>query len=239
MYTRFATLPPQGNIVARNFSWSYTKLRDWENCPRQYRWKHVARNKEPETEQQLWGERVHSALDARAKGEPLPASMLNLEKLGAVIDKAKRIGLTVVHEKNKGQIAFDRDLRIVDDWFGKTVYGRVIVDLMLIAEEHAVIIDYKTGKKRDDDTQLKIFAGVGFIKLPTIKTIETRYVWTNGSPSTVKTYTRDDAAWIWNDILPRVDRMETGITRGQYDPKPSGLCHWCPVKECEHNTKDK
>ena len=220
------------------FSWSYTRLRDYENCPRQYRWKHVARNKEPESEEQLWGERVHEALDQRASGRPLPAGMESLEKLGRTIDRAKQLGVEVVHEKEKGQIAFTRELHLTE-WFAKNVYGRVIIDLALIGPTHAVIVDYKTGKKRDDDLQLKIFAGVGFIKYPDVQTIETRYVWTNGSPSTIKSYSRADAPWIWNDILPRVDRMETGIARGQWQPRPSGLCGWCPVMECEHNTRKK
>jgi RecB family exonuclease len=144
----------------------------------------------------------------------------------------------VVHEKDQGQIAFTRELALTE-WFAKDVYGRVVWDLALVGEHHAVIIDYKTGKKKDDPFQLQIFAAVGFIKYPTLRSVETRYVWTNGSPTTSKSYSREDVPWMWNEILPRVERIETAVQRGQYDPRPSGLCRWCPVRECEHNAKEK
>lgn len=224
--------------MSKPFSWSYTKLKDWENCGRLWHWKYVAKNKEPENEKQLWGERVHAALDERASGRALPAGMENLERLGKAIDKAKTLGLTVIHEKSAGEIAFTRELRTTG-WFDKDVYGRVKIDLALIGPTHAIIIDYKTGKKKDDETQLKLFAGTAFIKYPEIQTAETRYVWTNGAKSTVSTYKREDVPWIWNEILPRVDRMESGVSRGQWTPRPSGLCRFCPVTACEHNTVDK
>lgn len=214
------------------FSWSYTRLRDWENCARAYEWRHIKRNVEPETDDLRWGNAVHSALADRAKGVPLPGAMEQFEKYGDAIDRAREAGMTPTAET---QYALTRQLKKTE-WMAPDVYVRAILDLTLVKDDHALIVDWKTGKKRDDDTQLKLFAGFAFALWP-LRTVETRYVWLKGAPPSVKTYTREDSPWIWSDLLPRAERMEKGIELKQFDPRPSGLCAWCPVKTCEHNRK--
>ena len=62
------------------FSWSYSRLKNFETCPKRH-W-HVDINKdakEEDSEQLQWGNAVHKALaDRIAKGTSLPIGMARL-----------------------------------------------------------------------------------------------------------------------------------------------------------------
>lgn len=218
-------------MADKGFSWSYSALKTFENCGRLYAWKYIEKNKEPPGEKQQWGETVHKALEDRAKtGAPLPASMKPYSKYGDAIDKAKAAGLRVLAEQS---YAFTRMLKQTK-WFAHDTWLRVKLDLLMLGQVAGVVVDYKTGNsKYADPTQLKIFAAAVFIVHKPVQIVETREVWLDGSKPTVQMFDRESLPWIWNEINPRVERMETAIKNRHFDPKPSGLCKKCPVFGCE------
>ena len=119
------------------FTWSYSALTQYENCPRAYHWKYVLKNKEVKSKDQLWGIEVHKALERRAMGKPLPANMVQYEKYGERIDKMKLIGADMFVEN---QWAINRKFQPTG-WFDQDVWGRAITDLSFVGKTHAYTFD--------------------------------------------------------------------------------------------------
>jgi hypothetical protein len=75
-----------------------------------------------------------------------------------------------------------------------------------------------------------------FSRYPEIKLAVTSYIWLGNDALTNERWTPDQMPALWNDILPRVKRMEHAYLTNQYDPIPSGLCRkYCPVNTCEYH----
>ncbi len=220
------------------FSWSYTKLRDFEQCPRQFEWKHVAKNKEPETQELKWGKYVHKALEDYAISNiALPIDLALLQPIANAIDKVWEAGYQVLGEQ---QWAITEGFQPCGwkDW--DIAWNRSVVDFGFVHGRRATLFDYKTGKKRDDDTQLALFAAVGFIHLPQVDVIDTQFLWVRGDKSQPVRHWRSTQDIFWQQMLPRVERMRKAIEIKQFPAKPSGLCReWCPVMTCEHNGKNQ
>ena len=73
-------------VTTRNkpkaFSWSYSRLKNFESCPKRHWHLDIKKDiKEEEGEALLWGNAVHKALaDRVAHGSPLPKPMAEYEK---------------------------------------------------------------------------------------------------------------------------------------------------------------
>jgi hypothetical protein len=165
--------------------------------------------------------------------KPLPPQYADLERYGVAGDAARAAGFQIVGEQ---QWAIDSNFMPCGWKEWDVAWCRVILDLGIIGKRDALLIDYKTGRPRTEPTQLALFAAVGFIHLPQVDTIQTRFVWTQGAKPHTSEYRRENVDGIWSDILPRVARMRQGIEKRAFDPTPNGLCkEYCPVLTCQHN----
>jgi hypothetical protein len=73
---------------------------------------------------------------------------------------------------------------------------------------------------------------------PFVQQVTTAFVWLKENDITKETLTRDDIPVVWNELLPRVERLEIASNENKFPPKPSGICRkWCPVGKhnCEHH----
>lgn len=212
-------------------AWSYTALTAFETCPRRYFLTRVAKTVvEPPTDATKWGNAVHEALEARAKhGTPLPDQMQKYEPYVAKIVAAPGELLT---EK---QLAIDAAFHPVG-WFDKAVWCRGIVDIGVINGDNAVLLDYKTGKRKDDHDQLELFSALVMAHYPAVKRARTGFIWLQANRLDAKSFTRNDVSQIWDRFLARYRRLELAYENNKWVPRPSGLCSkWCPVgrSRCE------
>lgn len=214
--------------------WSYTALSCFENCPKQYYHRYILKEKEPESEQMRHGVLVHRALEERVRdGVPIPQAYARFEPLAARVALTKGAPrVTVEVEKPFG---VDETLAVCD-FFSPKVWGRGKVDVVICKENTATILDWKTGKKRDNDSQLKIFAAFIFNAHPSVEVVYAANIWLeHGGPGQRFEY-RDSHA-LWAEIVRRVNRIVTAAEKEAFDPKPSGLCAYCPVTSCPHNRR--
>jgi hypothetical protein len=65
----------------------------------------------------------------------------------------------------------------------------------------------------------------------------TRYAWlAHKDLPTKKSYHRAlQHKEIWQVMLPRFERLDAANKLGVYQPKPSGLCRFCPVTTCQYS----
>ena len=217
--------------MAKPFAWSYSALSAFETCPRQY---HEMRVKkawpDPPGEAQQFGTLVHKYLENRIdKGTALPVFLNHIEPIVKKLEDTKG----VVQAEYK--YALNEKLQPVE-FFARDTWVRAVGDVVKVHEDRALALDWKTGKYRDGDDQLKVQSNVMFATMPHVQKIGVVYAWIKDKRTTVRTFERKDVPMIWQEFLPRVKRMELAHANKDYPPKPSGLCRkWCAVKSCEFN----
>jgi len=206
-------------------AWSYSALTAYETCPRRFQLTRVTKQVvEPQTEATIWGNKVHKALELFAKGEkPLPPDLQKYERYVKKILSYE--GKRVVEER----IALDKNFRPTT-WMAKDVWVRGIIDIGVVGSEKAYLLDWKTGKRRPDSNQLKLFAALAFAIYPWVDKVTTGFIWLKSAEFDKEVFTRDQLPEIWDEFFPRLDRLAISYRDDKWTPKPSGLCkNWCPV----------
>lgn len=214
------------------FSWSYSKLKNFETCPKRYYNVDVAKVvKEEESEQLQYGNTLHKVLAEAISGKaPLPTHFAHLQKW---VDRLA---------DGNGQVLVEQQLAITadfgkSDWFGRDAWYRGIADVIKTVGPVALVIDWKTGKILEDGVQLALMAACVFAHHPQVQKIRTEFVWLKeGDATTRADFARDEMAKIWAGVLPRVKTLENAHKAAEFPPKPGNLCRrWCPVDSCPHH----
>lgn len=212
-------------------AWSFTAISAFETCPRQYKLMRVDKVvKEKQSEAMLWGNTVHKALEERIRdGKPLPKTLAGYESLAAKI------------AASKGEVLVEQKMTLNEDfepttWFAKDAWCRVILDVNVLGKRRAAVFDWKTGKRKPDLEQLKLFAGVTFAHYPEINEVDTGFIWLKENAIDREVFTRAQIGEIWGAFLPKVARLNSAFDTGRWPARPSGLCReYCSVgkSNCE------
>lgn len=218
--------------MAKSFAWSYSVLDSFETCPwRHYQVKILKKFTEPQTEQLLWGNKVHKALENRIKGAALPVDMQDYEPLARSV--TKRPGRVEAEQR----LCINSNLQPVK-YFADDAWARSITDFTVDNGRAVFVGDWKTGNPKPNSAQLELSAAMVFSHRPYVTKIITAFVWLKTGTVTHETFSRDDIPDIWQKFMPRVQRLQIAIQETKFPPKPSGLCReYCPVRTCEHNGK--
>jgi len=220
--------------VTKPFSWSHSRYKAFESCPKRHYEIDIAKNFTDESDQLRWGNEVHAALENAVSGkEPLPDSMKDYQKW---VDEMRDGEGTLYVEQ---QYALTRDFAPTE-WFAPDVWFRGICDVLRVSPsgKTALARDYKTGNVKHDSRQLMLMAQCIFVHHPTVQRVRTEFVWLKDDCTTPETFDRNDIGRQWLPVLPLVNQMEEAHKTLNYPPKPSGLCgRWCPVVSCSFHGK--
>ena len=220
-------------VKARQTAWSFSRLNNFENCPKKF-WHESVRKDVPfeESEAMRYGKMVHKALELRVgKNKPLPLNLRYLERFAALLADAKGTKLC------EQQLAIDANFEPCD-WFSKQTWCRAILDLAIVNNGHAVVFDYKTGKISSDFTQLRLAGVLLMLHMPEIKTVDLSYLWTKDKKITKyeETLTREDIKTVVLEMMPRIKKYERAHRMESFPARPGFLCKkWCPVKQCPYH----
>ena len=211
-----------------NFTWSYSSLKDYTNCPRQYQEVKVLKNfTKSVTPQMLYGTEVHKACeDYVGEGKPLAK---NYERFKSVLDVFVNMEGTKYPEHRMG---LDADGNAAA--YGKGYWVRGIVDLLIIDGDHAFIVDYKTGSnKYPDPKQLKLMALMTFAHFPQVNKIKAGLLFVMHDSFLAEEYDRDGIEALWGYFKSDLERLKISYENDVWQTNPTALCGWCPVKTCE------
>ncbi len=216
-------------------AWSYSSIKTFDQCPKKYYHLKVAKDvKDIPGEAAVYGTAVHSAAENYIKdGEPIPEKFAfirpTVERLAA-IDGEKHCELRL--GVSKTDTGYEPTT-----FFGKDVWWRGIVDLVVIDGAKAYMVDYKTGKnaRYADPKQLDLMAGALFVHYPDLEVIKSALVYVVSNELIPKTHTRDKMNMYLSVFVDELDRLEGAELSGVWNPKSGPLCGWCPVVECEHH----
>lgn len=216
------------------FSWSFSRLKNYETCPKKHYELDIAKNYTESSEALTWGNTVHKALEQALLAKTplsLPPEMAKYKKYIASILKVPGV---IEVEK---QFALDEQFQPVG-WFDKAAWYRGKADVVIICGDTALAFDWKTGKIQKDSVQLMLMAQCIFTHYPSVKKVRTIYVWLQDDAVSDEDFDRQQVANSWIGLLHRVKVMRTSYDTQTYPPKPSGLCRkHCPVVSCPFHGK--
>lgn len=211
--------------------WSFSGLKDYDNCPRQYQEVKLLQNfTKVITHQMRYGTEVHRALEDYVKdGAPLAE---NYQRFKNVMDALLEIPGTRYPE-HKMALKVDR---ITPCKFADPEYWvRGIVDLLVVDKKTAYIIDYKTGSaKYPEPKQLKLMALLTFAHFPEVEFIKAGLVFVLHEVFVDEYYRRSDIDKLWLEFAPILERLKISMETDSWPERPSPLCGWCPVRTCTH-----
>lgn len=221
--------------TAKLAAWSFSRIKSFEDCPKAF-W-HVSVNKDvpfQETDATREGKATHLSIADYMRGniKNMPLHLRHHEPVLATIKSMP--GEKVIEQ----QIALNAGYKMTE-WFAKDAYLRVISDLTILNGPNAVIFDWKTGKRSDDFTQLKLTAATTFLLAPEIMNIRVAFYWMKDKSAPSMNLTRDEAPEVWSEILPRVQRYQAAHDANDFPARPGRNCKWCPVKSCPYNESKK
>lgn len=221
-------------MSAKPFSYSWSRLKNYETCPKKYYEVDVCKHYVEDTTELAWGNRVHDAFKvALTSGAPLPAEFPYQKWANSCLKWRSAGGTLLVEQK----YALTRDLQ-ASPYFGPAVWYRGIGDAVGIAPPVALVLDWKTGKPKVDSKQLMLLAACVFAFYPDVHEVESGFVWLKHDASTTEIYKRSQMADEWVGLLPRVAALEAATKNLEFPPRPGPLCRrYCPVTSCPFHGK--
>ena len=220
------------------YTWSYSSLSLFQQCPKKYYHLRVAKDhKEPETDALLYGTQLHEAAEFYiGKGTPLPPQF---EFIKGSLDLLKTLGEggEFLCEYRMG---LTRDLEPCD-FFSKDVWWRGVADLVIIKDNKAYMVDYKTGKssRYADTKQLEILSLALFKHRPEIKLIKAGLLFLVANDFVKVSYEGSQQAEPWVKWLNETKQLEAAYENEVWNPKPNFSCRqYCAVVNCIHNGKN-
>lgn len=217
MAIRRTTNTAGGKITA----WSFSRLKDYLQCPLKCKLKHIDKHKEPGSAAMDRGTKIHEYCEDYVKGKitKLPVELDRFKKDLAVLRKGKAVA--------EADWAFRKDWTptVWNDWNGCWV--RVKADAILVNVKTGVIrvIDYKTGKPNaDHEDQLSLYALAAFIMYPTAKKVIAELWYIDTGDKVESDY---DVGQV-PELKQSWERQVAGMFADtSFVAKPNNKCKWC------------
>lgn len=212
---------------------SFSSMGTYKQCPHQYLRTKILKDVKDDFSHPaaVWGKEAHKALEDFLIGttSQLPARFSQFQTYADGLNAME--GDRHVERK----LAVDASLKPVDFFDNRRARYRGIIDYLVIRGDTGYMIDHKTGKVKPSD-QLALSAIMAFSKFPRLQRIKGALYWMKPDTYTKYEYTREEAPAIESRLFrPVLASVMASAENGNWPKKPSGLCPWCPVKDCEHS----
>ena len=223
----------QAPRIGKDWSWSYSKLKNYEVCPKKHYEVDIAKTYVEEQSDDpdsalIWGNRVHDAFKQALLHAPhkMPEEMVMYQHW---VDRVlSGPGTLLVEQKYAINRLFQKTA-----YFAPDAWYRGIGDVVRLDRDLALVLDWKTGKILEDSVQLMLMAQCLFSHYPQLKYVRSEFIWLKHDAQTPELFSRQEVADQWVGLLDRVNSLETASKTMTYPPKPGYLCKkYCPVQSC-------
>lgn len=211
---------------------SHSFLNDWGNCPHKAMRRYIKKDlpKQEQTQAMKWGNETHSAFEVRIKhGTAFPKEMAKFEAIAAPLVQAGAAAEKMLGITESGSPC---------DFFAPGVWLRGKIDATVHSNEVAAIFDWKTGKRREERDELAVHGVLLKAWKPTVQKIIAHYVWLQDGEIGSAFDVSDTAATL-AEIRKTMRTVEECIVEDNFPKRRNPLCGWCPVEDCEFNTKGR
>lgn len=213
-------------MEVKPIAWSHSRVADYKACQKMFYHKNVLKDIPfVKTVQMEQGELVHKMFELRiGSSTPFPHGYSSYEAIALPIIKAP------------GQAYTEFEMTLTEaltptGWFSKDAWCRVKIDVMKINGNRGFAGDWKTGKIKFDEHQLKLTAAVMMTQFTELEQVATAFIWLRDGVVDKKTYTRDQLAVLWEELLVVPRQMQESNATGNWPARPSHECKWCPVNK--------
>ena len=221
-------------VHARRMAHSYSSVKDFEGCPKRFHEVRILKRfKQEDTEATLYGTAVHKAFENYVKDKtPLPDQFAQFKPFVEPLASLE------------GDIRCEEKLGVRRDFspcgfFDKDVWIRGIPDYLVVNRPRQVarVADYKTGKssKYADMAQLELMAAMTMAHHPEVNTVKAALLFVVAKDVIKAEFTRQQLPEIWSKWAGRVGSVEKAVEVNVWNPRPSALCRFCPVKDCANH----
>ena len=220
--------------MTKTLSWSWSAIKVWMDCPKRYWYTKVDKSvKDPPSKSMADGDEIHKSIQFYLQhGKPL---VERVQFLQPVLDALRSKSGTLIAERS---VTLRRDMRETtwDDWTNAWVRCKLDVVLLSNDGKKAAVIDWKTGKIKQDERQLQLCALVLFALYPGLEQVQAQYYWLDipnqsGQWGEAVVVTRHDIDRLWchfNDVVAERDACHL---ENVWNATPGRHCRWCPAKD--------
>ena len=229
------------NLPVERRHWSFSALNNFTNCARKFHAYDIAKIvREPENPAMKEGHAVHKAMaDYIAKGIPLPPQWAAY---------AKRVPLTFPGDQVLVEHKMAATFQLEPcEYFDKKkrVWLRTVADLLVLTDERALSVDWKTGKEPDErwellpkNFQLRLTAVTIFLHFPKINYVHSSYIYLNEGSESNFVMERSDLREFIPQMYEYAGTLQKAVRTNHFPARPSGLCkRHCSVTGCEYHGK--
>jgi hypothetical protein len=216
-------------------AWSWTALEGTEICPRRYYVTKVSKLvSEPPSEEVMRGRSVHEQLAAAVQGDAAPPE--EFAWTASLIGQLRKMP----YVKAEKPLTLTDDFRPVGKW-ANDVRLRTTFDAIAISGSKAVILDWKTGKRKGGSKQLDVMAAALLLSdQERIEEVHASFVWLKDKAVDSITMRQPDAVRFITELRrDRLPALKVYDGRPKWQDVPaikSWACRFCVFYECEfHN----
>lgn len=209
-------------------AWSYSRITMYEKCPQQLKFKAIDGWREPSSPASERGIEHHKKAEdfTKTKGVSLPPE---LKKFGADFEVVRKLVLAKKAYPEK-ELAFTKNWKQTG-WFEKDAWVRIKMDLTDREDpKHPYVIDYKTGKVRDDDyaPQLSLYAVAEMLDNTKAQDVSTRLWFLDHAVKWPRknayVFTRDE---LKESVQYWEERVAPMFRDTRFAPRPGWYCRYC------------
>lgn len=235
----------RGKPVVERRHISFSALDKFYNCARKFHAYEVVKAiKEPENDAMREGFKVHKAMADYVNDENYELPPQYARYADWVTTMFTGSPTEQVFTEHKMACTFDLT---PCDYFARSVkvWCRAQADLLVINEDHALSVDWKTGQEPDPryellpaNFQLRLTAMLIFLHFPKVQTVESKYIYLNEGTATKFDMPKEDLRLFVPQVYDIAKPLQNAVRTNQWPPRPSGLCKkHCGVTACEYHGK--
>jgi hypothetical protein len=202
-------------------AWSFSRWKDYCKCPFLAKCKHIDKLHEPANAAMERGTAIHTEAENYLKNniKTVPKS---LKTFGAEMRMLRKLGAV-----SEALWAFSSKWKLVE-WYARDAWCRIKTDAYAVVpkSDEALVVDFKTGKPRDDHKdQLSLYAVGGFLVLPPeVESIDASMWYVDQGVETKETFLRENLLDMRKDWERKVAPM---LNDRRFAARPGSHCSYC------------
>jgi hypothetical protein len=208
--------------------WSPSSLSDFINCPSSYAARRVFKTHKATFGQEAeYGTWVHKQFENRQKFKTsLPTDLETHEQYMCSLEDLHGTQYTEL------DCGISKTMQPCGFW-DEDVWMRQKIDWHIVNKGYCKVVDYKTGKKKEEPRQLMINALWLFLKYPMVEIVDSSFYWTVDETTTKFVWDRKRLDSYWAQLMPDLKQYKEAYLTDTWQPRQSGLCAgWCAKTDC-------
>jgi len=204
------------------YPYSYSSIKTYEECPAKYKFSRILRLPQPSGPAAERGTLIHAEIEEALNGGLVLLSA-DVEHLANSIEVWRKSGA-----QSELEFAFDKHWHEVSYKSDSAIF-RGIIDLYMEHDDQAVVIDFKTGKERDYQDQVKVYSAAILATKPHINSVRNIIEFIDQKKT--KEYVpvrRENLSELKSLLIGRLMAVELDKI---YAPNPNQFCRWCHYRK--------